>query len=391
MTKTPSSTTRLDPAKVRAWRLDRQHLAERAAATSPEQIAKDLVGVQAQILSAAALSVAVRTRRLGVDALPKALTERRLVRSWAMRGTLHAFAADDLPTIVAALRRREMWRRPAWLRYFGLTEAEMEATIEGVGEVLDDGRPRTRAELADELTRRLGPTVGRQIRESWGTILKPAAERGYLCHATGEGSGVTFTRPDRWLASWRTEDPDVAVTSVVRRYLHAFGPATQADIRLWWGVQPALLRPAFHELAGEIAAIELEGRPGLVLAADLAEIEATRPLRGWLMLLGPFDPLIVSGGLRDRLIPADNLKRVSRTGGWISPVLLMDGVVAGVWDSDRAGDVLQITVDPFRPLSVARRRALGREAERVAGRFGASAKLELGPVFGRSPDAESVS
>jgi len=393
MTRARPPALRLDPAKVAAWRLERQHLSADAAATRPEEVAYDLVGVQAQVTSAAALSVAVRTDGVAVDAVPVALAERRLVRSWAMRGTLHLFAADDLPTVVAALRRREMWRRPAWLRYFGLTEAEVEATIEAIGEILADGRPRTRAELSDELRQRLGPTVGEQVRSSWGTILKPAADRGYLCHATGEGTGVTFTRPDVWLGTWREEDPDTALVDVVRRYLRAYGPADPNDVRLWWGTQPAMVRPALRTLAEETVEVELGPRRGLLAAVDVEAIEQATPIRGSVRLLGPFDPLVVRGGLRDQLIPAEHLPRVSRTAGWISPVVLVDGVVAGVWTSERVGSELRLTVDPFAPSTAARRRELEREAERLAARQGLSVRLELGPVYatGGPADGESLS
>src|SRR5215470_877118 len=94
----------LDPGRVAAWRLGRQWIAP-AAATSPESVARQLIGVQAQVVSAAAMAVALRGERLTVDAVPTALADRRIVRAWAMRGTLHVFDADDYPTIVGSLRR----------------------------------------------------------------------------------------------------------------------------------------------------------------------------------------------------------------------------------------------------------------------------------------------
>ncbi len=125
-----------------------------------------------------------------------------------------------------------------------------------------------------------------------------AADRGWLCHATGEGSRVTFTRPDRWLGTWRVEDPDAATIALVRRFLGAYGPATLTDIRLWWGTQPTMVRPALESLRADLVDIELDGRRGIALAADVDAIAATPPIRSSVRLLGPFDPLIVSGGIR---------------------------------------------------------------------------------------------
>jgi len=96
----------LEPGRVAAWRLGRQLIAAPGAKTAGE-VATRLIGVQAQVVSSAALAVAVRGERLTLAGLPDGLANRSLVRAWAMRGTLHVFDADDYPMVVGALRRRE--------------------------------------------------------------------------------------------------------------------------------------------------------------------------------------------------------------------------------------------------------------------------------------------
>jgi len=370
----------LEPGRVAAWRLGRQLIAAPGAKTAGE-VATRLIGVQAQVVSSAALAVAVRGERLTLAGLPDGLANRSLVRAWAMRGTLHVFDADDYPMALGALRRRETWRRPVWFRYFEVTEAEMEGIIEGVGEVLDDGRPRTRRELTADIGKRLGRNLERQLGSSWGTLLKPAAERGYLIHAAGEGNTVTFTRPSRWIGRWRDVDPDEALPQLLRRYLAAYGPATTDEVRRWWGgLKSTFIRTALGELGGDVVTVEVNGAQGLLLKDDVASIEATKPLDGDVHLLGPFDPMIVGAGSRDTLIPPKHYKRVSRTAGWISAVLLVDGVVAGVWDSTRARDGLVVTVDAFGRLSRPVRSSLDRAVERLGTLHGTPARLELGPV-----------
>src|SRR5207249_3271720 len=90
---------------------------------------------------------------------------------------------------------------------------------------------------------------------------------------------------------------------------------------------------------------------------------------------------IVGAGLRDQLLPAAHLKRVSRTAGWISPVVLVDGRAAGVWDPKRTGDRLSITIDLFEAVPPGVRRAIGVAAERVAAVQGATPSVRFGPVF----------
>jgi hypothetical protein len=378
MTKTATTPVVLDPRAVAGWRLARQRLAPPAPRGRLGAVATDLVGVQAQVASSAALSMAIRVANGRIDAVPRALADRRLVRSWAMRGTLHLFAADDFPTITAALRNRETWRNPVWLRYFDTTVAEVEKLTQVIGDILDDGRPRNRAQLADELGSRLTDRHAAHIRGSWGTFLKPAAYRGYLCQAAGEGAGTTFVRPSRWLGRWRNEDPQAALRAVVRRYLAAYGPATVAEIARWWGNQPKLIRPLVREMSDELTEVTVGDARGFVLREDVETIrngDSPPPVR----LLGAFDPLIVGAGLRDGFIPRAQLGRVSRTAGWISPVVLVDGLVGGLWQSRTQRGRLIVRVELFG-ASNGRRRALRADVDRLGEALGTPASLELGAV-----------
>jgi winged helix DNA-binding protein len=382
----PRPAVRLDPAKVHAWRVERQLLGWDRAAT-PAEVARRVVGVQAQVTSSAALAIALRSKGTGrkgpaVDATTRALLDRELVRAWAMRGTLHLFAADDVPTVAAALQGKESWRRPAWLRWFGITEPEMERLIDTIGEVLDDGRPRTRAELAEDIGARLGPKQGELLRGSWGSALKVASDRHYLVQSAEDDAGVRFVRASRWITDWRTEDKNEALATIVGRYLAAYGPATLREIRRWWGVaQVTVMKPVIATLGDAVTEVEVDGVRAHVRTADLEGIESTGPQRGAVNLVGGFDPFIVGAGLRDQLLPPAHLKRVSRTAGWISPVVLIEGRAAGVWDSTRSSKGLSITVETFGDPPRAIRKAIAVAAERVAAAQGLPAAVSYGRVF----------
>ena len=178
------------------------------------------------------------------------------------------------------------------------------------------------------------------------------------------------------------ENEDDALAALIERYLAAYGPATLHEIRRWWGVANlSEVRPAVARLSDRLTEVEVDGTRAYARTADLEAIAATRATAGEVHLVGGFDPFIVGAGLRDQLLPAKHLKRVSRTAGWISPVLLVDGRAAGVWDSRRAGDRLTITIDAFGSLAPAVRRAIVGAAERVAAAQGATAIIAYGPVF----------
>jgi hypothetical protein len=105
-----SQAERLTWDQVRAWRLARQHLAERLPAKRILDVVSDVCGVHAQVPSSAELQVWARTDDARPEDVREALWERRsLVRTWSLRGTLHLLTAEDLPLYVAALRTHDRW------------------------------------------------------------------------------------------------------------------------------------------------------------------------------------------------------------------------------------------------------------------------------------------
>src|SRR5262245_29300109 len=145
MPKPPTATTWL---QVAALRMARHHLAERVGPDRLVDVARDLVGIHAQVASSAELQVAARVDGIRRSDVRDAIADRKVVKTWAMRGTLHLLAPDDLWLFVAAWPTRDSTRTPAWLKYFQVTPDQLDAIAVAIGEVLD-GEPRTRAELAD--------------------------------------------------------------------------------------------------------------------------------------------------------------------------------------------------------------------------------------------------
>src|SRR4051812_27008331 len=135
-----------------AWRIRRHHLDHRAPAGSMLAVASRLCGLHAQVMSSAELTVWARVEGLDRRAVQHALWEdRTLVKTWAMRGTLHLLPAGELSLWHAALSTSRRYLRPAlWQRYFGITLEELDRLTEAVGAALD-GRVMTRQELVQEV------------------------------------------------------------------------------------------------------------------------------------------------------------------------------------------------------------------------------------------------
>ena len=221
--------------RVLAWRLDRQHLAEPAVRPRGVDVLVPLVrrlsGVHAQLASAAEAAIWLRTGgTVGPADVQAALAEdRTLVKTWAVRGTLHLLPAADLPRWAAALGTRSFPRPEAWYRYHGVTAEDMAAIEQTVPEVLGK-EPVTRERLAELVAERCGrPQLAERLLSGWGAVLKPLAARGQLAFGPPAGRNVTFVAPREWLGPLMEQpeqDPEQAVADVVRDYLDTYGPAS---------------------------------------------------------------------------------------------------------------------------------------------------------------------
>jgi hypothetical protein len=354
--------------QVGAWRARRQMLAERAPRADLLHVVSRLCGVHAQLMSSAELTLWARVDDLEPDAVATALWEdRTLVKTWAMRGTLHLLRADELDVWLAALGTYKHFLKPSWARAFGLRDVDhVEQLIAEVGAALD-GPPLTREELAER--------VDDKLRESWGALLKPAAFRGLLCFAPGDGSRVRFTRPDRWVGEVPSTDPDAALAEVARRFLAAYGPTTREEFARWWtGLTPAQAGRLIASLDGA-AEVDVEGDARWMHEAHAAEAAAAAP-GGPLRLLPAFDQYVV-GATRhaERLMPGAFAPRVYRPQGWLTPVLCAGGRIEGVWRHERKGRRVVVEVEPFGRLTKARRAEVEAEAERLASFLGGELSL----------------
>ena len=297
---------------------------------------------------AAALGVRARSRGATLSGVERSRFERRsVVWTWAMRGTLHLLAAEDLdwlllllgPVLAAADRTRRL--------QLGLDEETCRRGLRAVRAHLEQHGPATREELGPAL-RQAGVPPGYSAERH---LLYLGAAEGLFCLGPDRGARPTFAL----LADWLGRPPappsrEEALARLASRWLAAFAPAAPADLAAWSGLPAAAVRAAWEKAAGGLVEVTLgPDRTAWLPRARLAELDGPPPPSPDVRLLPAFETYLL--GYRDRalLIEAADAGRVF-SGGMIRPVILVDGRVAGTWRTNRKGRRVGLAVEPFAAL-----------------------------------------
>ena len=372
----PAVTAKVTWPQVLAWRM-RRHFLDPVGDEPVAGVVRRLCGVQSQVASYAELCVRVRRKNSKPGDVARALSEGRVIKTWAMRGTLHLLTPEDAGTFLSLIAAGRSWERPRWQTYFGVTPKQLDALREVVRDALD-GKALTRDELIEAVTARRGyGHLGDALRSGWGTLLKPYAWQGDLCFGPSQGNRVTFTTPKAASSRWAgVPEPDEAAPVAIAAYLRAYGPANADAFGHWIGagrIGKRRLRAWFDALGQRVAEVEVGGERAFVLSEDLDELVSTKPTRAVRLLPG-FDQFVMGPGTGDgHVVPARRRTAVSKQSGWISPVVLAGGVVHGTWGL--AGD--RVVVAWFKEAGAVQRTALQTETKRLATIVGRALRLEV--------------
>ncbi len=344
-----------------------------------------MCGAHAQILSAAELSIGLRLAGVTRAVVREALwTEHSLVKTFGPRGTVHLLPARDLPMWIGALSAippSPSSHAPA----VRLTPAQTNTVIAAIADALDDAA-LTIDELSEAVIARAGAWAGEMVMPAfngmwprWRQAVSTAAHRGALCFGPNRGRKVTYTNPRRWFPEFQPANGQTALADLVTHYLYAYGPATPQQFAQWLGAPRRWAAELFDSLSDALQRVEIDGIHAWQVAGDTT-MPATAP--PGVRLLPYFDAYVVGCHPRALLFPGRATERARTPSGQAGnfPVLLIDGIVAGVWHQRRAGKILDITVEPFDRLTATQRHKLSEQVERIGEFLESPPALIIGTV-----------
>ncbi len=369
---------RVDRDQVVAFRLAAHNLIRRlppgrlAAAARP-------VGVQDSRVDSAALSLAARAE--GVDATTVAAARadrKRLITIWAVRGAPYVVPVADLAvfTVGAMPTNRQSfdtflggWAKP--IADAGLSPFDLLGQMARVARVVLDGRDLPVDDLRHAIYDRV-PALHRVRRPASARadmpepLFRALGLTGEVCITDGEGTNASIGLTEQWLGGPPPPmGPEAARSELVRRFLHAYGPATEAAFAEWTNRSRGDASQAFALVTEELAAVDAgAGGTARLLSRD---VDAVRhpPVPTGVRLLPPLDPFLQQ---RDRATLVTDPALRGKVWRPVGPpgAIVADGRLVATWRARKTGRRLEIAVEELAPLTDHVRSEIRAEAERVA-------------------------
>jgi hypothetical protein len=355
----------MDATGIAVERLQSQRL-RRSQLQLPGEVVGWMVAVQAQDYAGAKWSVGLRQAKSTEAEVEESLTDKIIVRSWVMRGTLHFVASVDLrwlltllaPTVIAGNKRR--------YRELELDEGTLSRSNALLAKAVDGGNLHSRKELLELLKRNGIPTEGQR-----GVyMLQRASLDGLICQGVVQANNPEFMSLDGFPE--RKTEREEALAELARRYFNSRGPATLKDFTWWSGLPASEARAGLASIEGELRQEMVDG----TIYWQAADVPTSRGRKQIVHLLPGFDEYLLAYKDRSASLGKLNFNQLAPTGGMLPGTIVIDGRVAGTWKRTfKKGEVI-ISLHPFRALSHVEETGVALAGKRLGEFLGLQASIQ---------------
>lgn len=327
---------------------------------TPGDVVQWLGAVQAQDYAASLWAVGVRMREATERAVESALANKKIIRTWPMRGTLHFVSPSDVRWMLKYLTPRMVARGALRFRQLELDPTTFSKSRRIFSKSLEGGKRLTRDEAYELLEKNCISCKGQRGIH----ILWRLAQEGLICHGPRTGKQTTFVLLDEWVPVMPTISRDEALAQLARRYFLSHGPATLQDFAWWSGLTAADAQESLDAVRSSIAS-ETIGNKTYWFADEDASTSRSGP---GAHLLPAFDEFLVGYTDRSDAIDQKYAKRMHPGGGILNATFVAGGLIRGTWTRTMKQNHFELRIKPFESMKRIQRDTLKKAIVRY-GRF----------------------
>ncbi len=341
-------------SEIAIYRLQNQQL-EQSRFKKPGEVVEWLGAVQAQDYAGGKWSIGLRLPESTDTSIEQAIADKTIIRTWAMRGTLHFVAASDIHWLIDLLAPRVIASNARRYRELELDEQTLAHSNNVLKNAVQDGKELNRRELLAILEKNSISTEGQRA----AYMLQRASLDGLICQGVARRNIPIYRSFPEPLPKTNAMGRGEALAELAKRYFKSHGPATLQDFVWWSGLlvvdAQAGLETVQSQLIPETVANQTYWRSQSVLNVPDSPPRAH--------LLPSFDEYLL--GYRDRSASFNALQAKNiNLGNRFSPTIALDGRIVGTWKRVFKKGAVVITTKLFTTPKTAENQALSTAALR---------------------------
>ena len=333
----------------------------------PADVVARLGALQAQDYAGMKWSVGLRVPGLTEAEVEQAIDDRKILRTWAMRGTLHVVSPADIRWMLELLAPRIIAGNARRYKQLELDNRTFVRSNDIIGTALEGRNQLDRPALVAILEKRGIPAAGQRAPY----LLQRAALDRLIFQGVMRGKDATFLLLDEAIPEVKILTRPEALAELAMRYFTSRGPATVRDFIWWSGLSRADANLGLDSIRSALAEETFEGQVYWMSRSPLSSVKSSNVLH----LLPGFDEFLLS--YKDRSVSMDvkQLRSLTPANGMLPPTMVMNGKVIGIWNRTFRKGIVVIVPKPFGPLNAEQKRRIIDASERYGAFLGMSVDM----------------
>jgi hypothetical protein len=348
---------------IAALRLANQRISQSDCKT-PQEVVEWLGALQGQDYLGAKWSIGLRLPGSTEDQIEQAIADKRIIRTWMMRGTLHLVSIADVQWILNLLAPRQIAGSARRYQQLELGDDTLTRSSDLFVKALETHGTLTRSELRTMLEENGISGAGqRTVHMLHHASLNRLIYQGVV--QSNEPTFMLFEVP----ATVATFTAEEALVELARRYFISRGPSTLQDYVAWSSLTVKDARAGLEAIKSELEEATIDGQTYYFRAADNVKSKPEPSPTSY--ALPGFDEYLL--GYRDRstVLDPEHIERVvPGKNGIFFPTIVIDGRIVGTWKRSFKKGTVVIMTSPFTSLSKVERSAFEAAAQKYGDYLG---------------------
>ena len=332
----------------------------------PEEVVRWMGALQAQDYQQAVWAIGLRLQSATVADIEQAIVDRKILRTWPMRGTLHFVPAEDARWMLKLSCARMLAREKRRQAQLELDATIVERSQQLFYNALSGGKRLSRPDMMTTLEHAGISTEGQRGYH----LLWYAAQTGLICLGPMENKQQTFVLLDEWVPQARELSREEALAQLAERYLASHGPATVYDFAWWAGLTVTDAKAGFGAIKSSLLVIKDNGQE--YWQANAVPGQPAQHTSSVHLLPG-FDEYLLGYKDRSAVLAVEHASKiVPGNNGIFLPMVIVAGLVVGTWKRTLKKNALDIVLQNFTQPGVQE-----KEGREIARRYSAFLALPL--------------